>query len=158
MAHINNNIAKRGVLNPKLKIMKAFYLLVLVLVLTVACSTPKSASKSENAAAKQNSADTMEYEVETFNKRFDQWYQKYQDPALYKSLSFYKSWNEQYVSAWNAKCARGGKDWPFEPVVGYKTNEDYGFEMNHKLFYYFMYVENVLKIQIIPGGPKNYRP
>jgi len=26
-------------------------------------------------------------------------------------------------------------------------------ELNHKLFYYFQYVEHVLKIQIMSGGP-----
>ena len=42
----------------------------------------------------------------------------------------------------------------FEPIIGYDPTVDYGFELNHKLFYYFQYVENVLKIQIMPGGPK----
>ncbi len=159
MVHKNNSIAKLRVFNPKLKQMRSvFILLTLVLVLSVSCSTQKSASKSDIAEKEQNTDDATEYDVETFNRRFDQWYRQYQDPAMYKSQAFYTSWNEQYVAAWNAKCARGVKDWPFEPVVGYKSNEDYGFEMNHKLFYYFMYVENVLKIQIIPGGPKNYRP
>ncbi|HPF50644.1 MAG TPA: DUF6146 family protein [Draconibacterium sp.] len=139
--------------------MKPVFFLLWLVVMTVACSTPKSASKMDDVAKAQTAAaDTTEYEVETFNKRFDQWYQKYQDPAKYKSQAYYESWNEQYVAAWNAKCARGGKDWHFDPVVGYKANEDYGFEMNHKLFYYFMYVENVLKIQILPGGPKDYKP
>jgi len=31
---------------------------------------------------------------------------------------------------------------------------DYGIEINHELFYYFQYVEQVLKIQIMPGGPR----
>jgi len=138
--------------------MKPVFFLLLLVVMVVACSTPKGTSKMNDVAEEQTAVDTTEYEVETFNRRFDQWYQKYQDPAKYKSQAYYESWNEQYVAAWNAKCARGGKDWHFDPVVGYKPNEDYGFEMNHKLFYYFMYVENVLKIQILPGGPKSYKP
>ena len=42
----------------------------------------------------------------------------------------------------------------FEPIIGYEPTVDYGFDLNHELFYYFQYVENVLKIQIMPGGSK----
>ena len=45
----------------------------------------------------------------------------------------------------------------FEPIIGYNPEVDYGFELNHKLFYYFQYVENVLKIRIMEGGPKAVR-
>lgn len=158
MVHKNNNIVQRRVFKSKLEHMKVIFFLLLVVLLAAGCSSQKSALKMNKAGNDQSSADTTEYEVETFNKRFEQWYRQYQNPATYKSQAYYEAWNEQYVTAWNAKCARAGKNWPFEPVVGYKPDEDYGFEMNHKLFYYFMFVENVLKIQIIPGGPKTYKP
>ncbi len=138
--------------------MKQFFFLLLIVWIVGACSTQRSSSKSGKNGDDMIIIDTTEYDVETFDKKFDQWYQYYQKPSMYKAQSYYESWNRQYVSAWNAKCLRGGKNWTFEPVVGYENTEDYGFEMNHKLFYYFMYVENVLKIQILPGGPKVYQP
>lgn len=138
--------------------MKQLFFLILIVAVTAACSTQKKVLEQNNSGKEQITVDTTEYDVETFDKRFEQWYKSYQKPSMYKSQAYYESWNYQYVTAWNAKCRRGGKDWHFEPVVGYKANEDYGFEMNHKLFYYFMYVENVLNISILPGGPKNYAP
>ena len=138
--------------------MKRFFFPLLVISLLLACSTQKSVPNTNSVSNQVSFTDSTEYEVETFDRKFDQWYQLYRNPSNYKSQAYYESWNQQYVSAWNAKCKRGGKDWPFEPVVGYNLGEDYGFEMNHKLFYYFMYVENVLKIQVLPGGPKTFDP
>ncbi|MDX8341332.1 DUF6146 family protein [Draconibacterium sp. IB214405] len=123
-------------------------------VLVVACSGSKNVAQGEKKSVEVTGEDSVEYDVETFNANFDVWYQRQNTPASYRSQSYYESWNKQYVSAWNAKCASPSPSWNFEPVVGYDVNEDYGFEMNHKLFYYFMYVENVLKKKIIPGGPK----
>ncbi|WP_321371229.1 DUF6146 family protein [uncultured Draconibacterium sp.] len=123
-------------------------------VLTAACSGPKNVSESEKTSVEVTGEDSVEYDVETFNTNFDVWYQRQNTPASYRSQSYYESWNKQYVSAWNARCASPSPSWNFEPVVGYDPNEDYGFEMNHKLFYYFMFVEHVLKKKIIPGGPK----
>lgn len=132
--------------------MKQIFLAVVVIAAVYACNTQKSLNvkKSDNAAFK----DSTEYEVETFDTQFESWYEYHNRPSTYKSKEYYESWNGQYVTAWNARCVSGGKDWYFDPVVGYKPGEDYGFELNHKLFYYFMYVENVLGITIIPGGPR----
>jgi len=78
-------------------------------------------------------------------------------PAMYRSQGYYESWNRQYVSAWNANAMNPRKSWFFETIVGYDPTVDYGFELNHELFYYFQYVENVLKIEIMPNSPKAVR-
>lgn len=138
--------------------MKQLFFLLMVLAVFLACSTQKKTTVADNNDNEQVIVDSTEYDVETFDQKFEQWYKFHDKPSLYRLQSYYESWNRQYVSAWNAKCTRHGKGWTFEPVVGYDPTVDYGFEMNHKLFYYFMYVENVLKIQILPGGPKIYDP
>ena len=122
-------------------------------VFLYACSGTKQVAESETSSVEVTGKDSIEYDVETFNAKFDIWYELQNTPVNYRSQAYYESWNKQYVSAWNAKCASPSPNWNFEPVVGYDPTEDYGFEMNHKLFYYFMYVENVLKKKIIPGGP-----
>jgi hypothetical protein len=137
--------------------MRQFFFFLGLIVLGYACSTQKSAVNVTKDGT-EGLEDSTEYDVETFDLKFEHWYDLNNKPSKYRSQQYYESWNHQYVTAWNAKCARAGKDWNFEPVVGYDPNEDYGFDMNHKLFYYFMYVENVLKIKIIPQGPSVYNP
>lgn len=138
--------------------MKQFLIILALIVFVVACSTQKSAVNVTKNDSAEGAVDSTEYDVETFDLKFENWYDLNNKPSKYRSQQYYESWNHQYVTAWNAKCARAGTDWHFEPVIGYDPNEDYGFDMNHKLFYYFMYVENVLKIKIIPNGPSIYIP
>ncbi len=90
-----------------------------------------------------NFAETVDYYAKELHN----------SPSMYRSQQYYENWNRQYVSAWNFNAMSERKNSFFEPIVGYEYNVDYGFEINHELFYYFQYVEHVLKIQIMPGGP-----
>lgn len=133
--------------------MKKVFVFLVILLIVLACSTPKGTVKVEKAEPAV-AVDSLEYGVETFDSKFETWYELHKTPATYRSQQYYESWNKQYVSAWNYKATSGSKNSFFEPIVGYDPTEDYGFDVNHKLFYYFQYVENVLKIEIMPGGPK----
>jgi len=139
--------------------MKKTMLWIIALIFVAACSTQKKAVKvvshEENKVAQDTAAqDSVEYDLETFDGKFETWYQLHDSPALYRSQSYYENWNRQYVAAWNANAMDPRKSWFFDPIIGYDPTVDYGFELNHELFYYFQYVEHVLKIQIMPGGPR----
>lgn len=133
--------------------MKKITGLFLVLLIIFACSTQKKAADKNANADSDNTEIGTEYDVEMFDAKFYNWYERYQTPANYRDQSYYELWNKQYVIMWNSKANSSVGKFPFDPVVGYSAGEDYGFELNHKLFHYFMYVENILKIQIMPGGP-----
>jgi hypothetical protein len=133
--------------------MKNLLILIVIILFAVACSTQKSVVKDKSDDVKEIAADSLEYDMETFDAKFESWYLLHNNPAKYRSLEYYENWNRQYVSVWNNK-ARTTRNEFFELIVGYDPNEKYGFELNHKLFYYFQYVENVLRIKIMPSGPK----
>jgi hypothetical protein len=130
---------------------KIFWLGIMLLI--VACSTQKGLVTVKSINEGSTVEDSLEYELETFDGRFETWYQMHNSPSMYRSQQYYENWNRQYVSAWNYNAMSGRRNSFFEPIVGYEFTEDYGFELNHELFYYFQYVEHVLKIQIMPGGP-----
>lgn len=127
-----------------------------VLILIAACSTQKGVVKVKTNVDDNAVVDSVEYELETFDSKFEAWYVMHKSPALYHSKSYYENWNRQYVVAWNIKSTNPWKNSFFEPIIGYDPTVDYGFDLNHKLFYYFQYVEHVLKIQIMSGGPKAF--
>lgn len=135
-----------------------FALIVIVMLFVIACSTQKGVIQVKKSEGETVSQDSIEYELETFDHQFETWYQLYKSPALYRSQSYYESWNRRYVTAWNLNITAPGKRWFFEPIIGYDPTVDYGFEINHELFYYFQYVERVLKIEIIPGGGPRVTP
>jgi len=127
------------------------------LLFVAACSTQKRVVEIKNKAIEPATEDSLEYDLETFDSKFETWYILHNSPSQYRSQSYYEGWNRQYVSTWNSNAMDSRRNSFFEPIVGYDPTVDYGFELNHKLFYYFQYVENVLKIQIMTGGPKAVR-
>ena len=140
--------------------MRKFLPLFLIFLIGWACSTQKKLAEMKPRTvevAEQDSVaakDSVEYNIETFDANFEAWYQMHNNQSTYHSLSYYEHWNKLYVAAWNANAMDPRKSSFFEPIVGYDPNVDYGLELNHKLFYYFQYVENVLKIKIMQGGPR----
>ncbi len=135
--------------------MKRVYFILATMLTIWACSTQKSTVKVESNEEESMEADSIEYSMETFDSRFEAWYKIHNKPAMYRTQDYYEYWNKQYVNAWNHNSRSGPNRSFFEPIVGYDERTDYGLELNHKLFYYFQYVENVLKIKILPGwSPK----
>ncbi len=134
--------------------MRQVFIFLAIIFLIWACSAPKATVKVEKTQPVAE-VDSVEYGIETFDSKFETWYALHKSPAMYRSLDYYENWNKQYVNAWNHKSIKMGKGSFFSPIAGYHSNEEYGLEVNHKLFYYFQYVENVLKIEIMPGGPKD---
>ena len=126
-----------------------------VLLFIAACSTQKGVIKVNSNIANETVEDSMEYDLETFDARFETWYIMHNSPATYRSQQYYESWNQRYVSAWNFNSMNPRKSSFFETIIGYEPNVDYGFELNHELFYYFQYVERILKIEIMPGDPRS---
>jgi hypothetical protein len=124
-----------------------------IIIFILSCSIQKRAAIIESNDIETLEQDSTEYELETFDPKFETWYQLHDSPALYRSQQYYESWNRQYVTVWNYNATDSRKSWFFEPIIGYDPTIDYGFELNHELFYYFQYVEHVLKIQIMSGGP-----
>lgn len=133
--------------------MRLIYGWIVLILFFWACTAPKGVVKVEKNEAVA-ATDSTEYELVTFDTKFESWYLMYNSAALSRSQTYYENWNRQYVSAWNFNAMQPSKSNFFEPIVGYEPEVDYGIEINHKLFYYFQYVENVLKIEIMPNGPK----
>lgn len=130
-----------------------FILIFSLLALLFSCSAPRGTIKVKTHAETTAEADSIEYDLETFDIKFESWYKTQNSPANHRAQSYYENWNRQYVSAWNAKSMTSGNSF-FEPIIGYYPGTDYGFELNHELFYYFQYVENVLKIKIMSVSPR----
>ncbi|MDD2590105.1 MAG: DUF6146 family protein [Fermentimonas sp.] len=134
-------------------------ILLIAAAFIFACSGPKGMVKIESngnevtQAATVTEEDSVEYELIVMDPEFESWYIFQDSPARYRSQQYYESWNRQYVSAWNALAMNPGRRSFFQTIIGYEPNVDYGFKLNHKLFYYFQYVEHKLRIPILSNGP-----
>lgn len=136
--------------------MKQFLILITVIGFFWACSGPKAvvdAEKAEPETKKKNEKDSVSYVMETFDSKFEKWYNLHKSPSEFRTQEFYEKWNIKYVNEWNRKSTEKENSDFFVPILGYDRKKDYGFPINHQLFYYFQYVEKVLKIQILSNGP-----
>ncbi|UBM63135.1 DUF6146 family protein [Candidatus Sulfidibacterium hydrothermale] len=126
-----------------------------ILLLAASCSSQKKVTaKKTKPVVEIAKKDSVQYKLETFDQKFESWYAMHNNPSQYRTLSYYEYWNKQYVAAWNAKASDPIRNPFFETIIGYDPSVNYGLKLNHKLFYYFQYVEHVLKIPILPnGGP-----
>lgn len=137
--------------------MKKVIFWIGILLFVASCSAQKKFGERKTKPVEIEKKDSLEYELETFDLKFESWYTLHNSPSEYHSQVYYEVWNKRYVDAWNNHVTDAQIGSFFEPIVGYDPKIDYGFELNHKLFYYFQYVENVLKIKIMEGGPKAVR-
>jgi len=131
--------------------MKKIQIFLLILIIVVAsCAGNKKLAKVN--IRNQETSDSVEYELITFDPGFETWYLKNSKPAWYHSGEYYEIWNRQYVTAWNAKVLDPRYNRYFDSTIEYDPGIHYGIELNHRLFYYFQYVEKALKIDILPPG------
>ena len=133
--------------------MKHFLFWIGFLLLIASCSSQKNVIREERNTDKEVVDKNVEYGMKTSNSKFANWYLNYKDSETYKSQHFYEDWNIKYVTAWNRKVSGSKKNKIFVSGIEYSSGIDYGFELNHELFYYFQYVEHVLRIKIMQGGP-----
>ena len=135
--------------------MKSISAIILLAFLASACapSSPRVLrAPSKNIVNVQQ--DEEEYEAVVFDPGFDAWFATTWSPARDRSPSYYKSWNQRYVSAWNAKAMNPiSSNAFFENVIQYDPTIDYGIEVERTLYYYFRYVDTKLGIPIL-----NIRP
>jgi len=137
-----------------MKIMKHFFILLTIMLFIWACSGPKTLVEKEKVEAPETAPDSLSYAMETNDDKFKTWYDLHKNSEINRSQNYFESWNKKYVKEWNRLSSQKNKNEFFVPIIGFNRSKDLGFEVNHQLFYYFQYVENVLKIQILPDGPK----
>jgi len=134
--------------------MKHIFFLLAVLLIFWACKGPKEIIEREKEEVPETASESVEYAIETYDAKFKTWYDLQKSQDTKQSQKYYENWNKKYVKEWNRLASQKDKNDFFVPIIGYNRTKDLGFEINHQLFYYFQYVENVLKMQILPDGPK----
>ena len=75
--------------------MKKFLILSVIILFAIACSTQKGAMNDKSKDGKAIEEDNLEYDMETFDARFESWYLLQNGPAKSRSLEYYENWNKQ---------------------------------------------------------------
>ncbi|MDC6364579.1 MULTISPECIES: DUF6146 family protein [Flavobacteriaceae] len=150
----------------KKKILSISATLILLLGLMISCTaTKESLNISEEEQAVFNSSgeeeveikdEETEYEIIIIEPGFFAWLQSIARPEGYYSQPFLENRNMLMVMEWNRRVMQPTQFSPnlYEMQINYEPGIDYGYEVNYKLYNYFIYFQRKYKQRLGPFIPR----
>ncbi|WP_072763586.1 DUF6146 family protein [Arenibacter nanhaiticus] len=147
--------------------IKASGIFVLTMIFSLAsCNSTKQAitvTDEEKAAFSKTQGDTIaiadektSYQIIIIEPGFDFWLQSIAKPEGYYSQSFLENRNHLYVIEWNSRVLQPFRYDPnlYEMQIDYNPQIDYGYEVNYKLYNYFIYFQRKYNQRLGPFVPR----
>ena len=132
-----------------------FFIPITILLVTLAiasCSTTKSIPGQNQKVEMISENDSTEYSLIVLDPGYD-FYLASQPSANFYSQQYFENWNKQYVIEWNSRHRNplqyGGF---YETEINYDSMEDYGLDLNYRLYYYFQFIKDKYGIVLINRG------
>lgn len=142
--------------------MKNWLLILLICFGIYSCKTSykKTTTSIEDNLKAQDTVrianDELEYEILIIEPGFNFWLESIAKPEGYYSQGFLESRNILYVTEWNNRVLQPQRYDPilYELSIDYNPSIDYGYEVNYKLYYYFIYFQLHFKQQLTGFIPR----
>ena len=142
--------------------MKSLAPILLILSLFLSCGSSQKfiGNNSETNSEEQDTVrianDDLEYEIIIIEPGFNTWLLITAKPEGYYSQSYLESRNRIYVNAWNNRVLQPYKYNPnlYGMQIDYDSSIDYGYEVNYKLYNYFIYFQLTYKQQLAGFVPR----
>ena len=120
-------------------------------------------SETEKLAFKQQQNDTIniasdstEYQIIIIDPGFNTWLLSIARPEGYYSQTYLENRNQIYVMNWNQRAMqplRFGADL-YQMQIDYDPTIDYGYEVNYKLYNYFIFFQRKYNQRLGPWLPR----
>ncbi|MGI9552044.1 MAG: DUF6146 family protein [Aurantibacter sp.] len=139
------------------------------IMFALSCGSTKEAaqlsdiSEAEKEVFNRTEGDTIqianeetEYEIIIIEPGFNVWLQSIARPEGYYSQSFMENRNQIFVTNWNQRVLQPQQFSPnlYELRIDYSANIDYGYEVNYKLYNYFIYFQRKYGQRLGPFLPR----
>lgn len=138
--------------------MKNLILIAAILFIAFSCGTnKKTAAITKNAAQVGDtitlSSDDSDYEILIIEPGFNAWLASRARPKGFHSQSFLENKNIFYVTQWNMRVMQPQRynATLYEMQIDYRSNIDYGYDVNYQLYNYFVYFQNRYKQNLLGG-------
>ncbi|SFC26131.1 hypothetical protein SAMN04487891_10818 [Flagellimonas taeanensis] len=150
----------------KKRILSHFMAVVAGVFLLISCTAQKEVldiSSEEQAVFDSAEEEPVEikdeeteYEIIIIEPGFYTWLQSIARPEGYYSQSFLESRNAIMVINWNQRVLQPSMYNPnlYEMQINYDPNIDYGYEVNYKLYNYFVYFQRKYNQRLGPFFPR----
>tara|TARA_R110002167_G_scaffold41832_3_gene127676 strand:+ start:1503 stop:1961 length:459 start_codon:yes stop_codon:yes gene_type:complete len=139
---------------------------VLIMGCVIGCNSSKQVivpTDEEKIAFNKTVGDTVhiasdktEYEILIIEPGFNFWLRSLAKPEGFYGQSYLENRNRIYVIEWNNRVLQPQRYSPnlYEMQIDYNPNIDYGYEVNYKLYYYFVYFQRKYNQRLGPFVPR----
>lgn len=142
--------------------MKSFGLLLVICIGIYSCKTTDTftETKDTNATVANDTVrianEAVEYEILIIEPGFGTWLQNIAKPEGYYTQQFLEGRNRMYVTAWNNRVLDPNRfnSNLYEMQIDYNSFIDYGYEVNYKLYNYFIYFQLQYKQKLTGLTPR----
>lgn len=138
--------------------MKNLALAACIILIVYSCTTSKKTVKADNSSAQigdtiKITSDKTEYEIIIIEPGFNVWLNTTARPEGFYNQTYLENKNIFYVQAWNNRVLQPQRYNPnlYEMQIDYRQNIDYGYELNYKLYNYFIYFQNKYNQNLLGG-------
>ncbi len=150
----------------KKSLVKITAFLALTALFIGGCNSSKQVvdiSDEEKVAFAQSEGDTIdisnektEYEITIIEPGFNIWLSSIARPEGYYSQSFMENRNQIFVTNWNIRVLQPQtyNSGLYQLRIDYEANTDYGYEVNYKLYNYFIYFQRKYGQRLGPFVPR----
>ena len=131
--------------------MKSAFLLITIMVVVFACNSSKDITSANNEKIKvakgdtiKISGDNLEYDVIIIEPGFGSYLASTAKPEGFYTQTYMENRNIRYVQEWNRRVLQPGRfnSNLYEMEINYRNGIDYGYDVNYKIFNYFIFFQN----------------
>lgn len=131
--------------------MKNVILLLIIIASVFACNSSKKVVKpiEETTETIANdtitiSGDQLEYDVIIIEPGFGMYLNSTAKPSGFYTQNYMETRNIQYVQEWNRRVTLPStyNTSLYEMTINYRHGVDYGYDVNYKMYNYFIYFQN----------------
>ncbi|MDG5491929.1 DUF6146 family protein [Psychroserpens sp. SPM9] len=128
--------------------MKRITQILMMAILLVSCGASQTTVDNSTADIPEEDVvrianDDIEYEIIIIEPGFNGWLNSIARPKGYYSQSFMETRNKIFVQEWNSRVLQVNRFDPnlYEMQIDYQPNINYGYDVNYKLYNYFIYFQ-----------------
>lgn len=122
---------------------------IVMIFVAESCVTTKKNTSERQRVEMMSDKDSTEYSLIVLDPSYES-YLATQPSVDFYSQQYYENWNNQYVMEWNMRHLNPLRYGSFyETHIDYDSNEDYGLDLNYRLYNYFLFIKDRYGIVLI---------
>ena len=140
-----------------MKILKQLLFVLTIGLYFVSCGSSNLNNTTEKEEPVIIANDSLEYEIIIIDPGFTAFLNSIAQPEGFYSQDYLEARNKFWVIIWNQRFMNPNQYNPnlYENRIDYEQNVDYGYEVNYKLFNYFLFAQQKYKMTLGGGFRAN---